>query len=354
MTRVEHAMVSCFYLSTVRKAALVSAARKSERSTMATIGYHASHEQFPPSELLRLAKRAEQAGFTAAMNSDHFNPWTDAQGQSGFAWSWMGAAMASTSLTMGVVNAPGQRYHPAIIAQALGTLGEMFPGRVWAALGSGQALNEAITGDGWPMKAERNARLLECVQIIRALLRGETVTHRGHVVVEEAKLYTRPSQMPRLIGAAITPETAKWVGSWADGMITIVQPKETLKKMIAAFREGGGEGKPLYLKVQLSWAKDEASARAQAHEQWGSNVFASSVLSELHLPSQFTELARFVKPDELDQAVRISSDLKRHLAWLQEDIGLGFTNLYLHNVNRQQEAFIDAFAENVLPALKKA
>src|SRR5919112_2448835 len=126
--------------------------------------YHCSHEQHAPSALLSYVRAAEAAGFAAAMCSDHFHPWTDAQGQSGFAWSWLGAALQATSLSLGTVNAPGARYHPAIIAQAAATLAEMFPGRFWFAIGSGEALNEAITGDAWPVKAERNARLQECAE----------------------------------------------------------------------------------------------------------------------------------------------------------------------------------------------
>src|SRR5215217_5219350 len=136
------------------------------------IGYHASHEQLPPSALLRSVVAAEAAGFQAAMCSDHFAPWSSRQGHSGFAWSWLGAALQATGLTFGVVNAPGQRYHPAIIAQAIGTLGSMYPGRFWAALGTGEASNEHITGQGWPRKEIRTARLGEAVEVIRKLLSG--------------------------------------------------------------------------------------------------------------------------------------------------------------------------------------
>lgn len=317
------------------------------------VGYHASHEQFPPSQLLGLVRKAEEAGFQAVLNSDHFHPWTEAQGQSGFVWSFMGAALAVTKLSMGAVNAPGQRYHPAIIAQALGTLGEMFPGRAWAALGSGQFLNEAITGQGWPAKDQRNARLRECVDIIRALFRGETVTHRGLVTVEEAKLYTRPAQAPLLVGAAITPKTAEWVGGWADGLITTSKPPDELRQVVEAFRRGGGEGKPMFLKVQLSYAADEARAREGAQRQWAANIFPSSVLSDLRRPSQFEEAASTVQPHDLNASVRISSSLQQHLDWLGEDVRLGFDRLYLHNVNREQAPFIEAFGEKVLPALQR-
>jgi coenzyme F420-dependent glucose-6-phosphate dehydrogenase len=148
---------------------------------MTRFGYHVSHEQFAPSDLLQWTKRAEEAGFDCAMSSDHFHPWSERQGQSGFAWSWLGAAMEATNLPFGIISAPGYRYHPAVIAQGAATLAQMYPDRLWLALGSGEAINESITGAAWPDKQERNARLFECAQIIRALFAGETVTHRGRV-----------------------------------------------------------------------------------------------------------------------------------------------------------------------------
>src|SRR6195952_2006965 len=153
---------------------------------MARIGFHASHEQFPPSELLSLVQHAEAAGFSCAMSSDHFKPWGPDQGQSGYAWAWLGAAMQAPKLPFGVISTPGYRYHPAILAQAGATLSEMYPDRVWMALGSGQRLNEQVTGLDWPNKAERNARLKECAEIIRALLDGERITHRGLITVIDA------------------------------------------------------------------------------------------------------------------------------------------------------------------------
>src|ERR671916_2907708 len=186
---------------------------------MPVIGFHASHEQIHPATLLDAVRVAEQVGFTAAMCSDHFSPWSARQGQSAFAWSWLGAALQATNLPFGVVNAPGQRYHPAIIAQAIGTLGAMYPGRFWAALGTGEASNEHITGDGWPRKDVRNARLRECVDVIRALLRGEEVSHDGLVRVDRARIWTMPDEPPLLLAAAVSAETAAWAADWADGII---------------------------------------------------------------------------------------------------------------------------------------
>lgn len=319
------------------------------------VGYHASHEQFAPSELLKYVGLAEKAGFAAVMSSDHFTPWSERQGQSGFAWSWLGAAMQATGLPFGMVCAPGQRYHPAIIAQAAATLAEMFPGRLWCAFGSGQYMNEHITGTGWISKPERNARLLECVQVIRALWAGETVSLKGEfITVDEAKLYTRPKETPLLLGAAITPDTAKWVATWADGIITTYKPAEKQQEFINAFREGGGEGKPMYLQAQTSYAKTDKAALEGAYDQWRNNILESRVLSELRMPNQFDAIGDLIRPEDLHDHIRISADPSQHVEWLQQDMEMGFERIFIHNVNREQERFIEVFGEKVLPALTTA
>jgi probable non-F420 flavinoid oxidoreductase len=318
---------------------------------MVPLGFHASHEQIAPSRLLEAARLAEQAGFTAAMCSDHFSPWSGRQGHSGFAWSWLGAALQATSLPFGVVNAPGQRYHPAIVAQAAATLAEMFPGRLWVALGSGEAANEHITGDRWPEKRVRNARLRECVEVMRALFAGEEVTHDGLVRVDRARLWTLPQEPPPLIGAAVSVETAAWVGGWADGLITINQPSAHLRAMIEAFRAGGGEGKPVYLQVHLSWAPTEEEATAIAYDQWRSNLFSPPVCWDLETVAHFDEAARHVRPEDLHGPVLISADPARHVDWLRELAELGFDGIWLHHVGQEQRPFLETFGEHVLPAL---
>ena len=319
----------------------------------ARIGFHASHEQFPPSELLALAQAVEQAGFGCAMSSDHFRAWGKAQGHSGYAWSWLGAAMATTRLPFGVISAPGYRYHPAILAQGAATLAEMFPGRLWFALGSGQRLNEDITGLAWPDKPERTARLRECADIIRALLAGETVTHRGRVTVVAAKLYSRPERPPPLLGAAVTAATAEAVGAWADGLLTISAAPDQMRRVIDAFRRGGGEGKPVIVQVALNWAPTEAEALAGAHEQWRTNMLAGDVNWELRTPEEFDTATRFVRPEDMREAVWISSDLGWHAERIAELAELGFDEIQLHQVGRNQRAFVEAFGERVLPALRR-
>ncbi|MDD5702503.1 MAG: TIGR03885 family FMN-dependent LLM class oxidoreductase [Dehalococcoidales bacterium] len=282
------------------------------------VGYHASHEQFKPGYLLKLAQQAEAEGFRAGMCSDHFSPFSVHQGQSGYTWSWLGAALQATSLSFGTVSAPGQRYHPAILAQAVATLSQMFPERLWIALGSGQNINEGITGERWPAKAERNRRLIESAGIIRSLLAGETVTQHGSTCTESARLYTRPDKAPLIMGAAITPATAEWVGRWADGLITISRPAEKMKKVIEAFRRGGGKDKPMYLKVQLSYDRTEEDALQGAWEQWRTVIFPSAVLTELRLPEHLDAAAVFISPEEMRKHVLISSDMEKHKMWLKE------------------------------------
>jgi probable non-F420 flavinoid oxidoreductase len=287
------------------------------------------------------------------MCSDHFHPWSEGQGHSGFAWSWLGAALEATNLPFGVVTVPGGwRYHPAVIAQAAATLAEMYPGRFWIAPGSGELLNEHVVGQRWPAKAERNARLLEAVEIIRALWAGETVTHDGLLRIEEAKLYSLPAVPPRIVGAALSPETAGWMGGWADGLITIVGERESMRRIVEAFRRGGGEGKPIYLQAQLAFAGTDEAALRGAWEQWRAALFPSPVLADLRTPAQFDAVAAAVTPDEVSGKMRVSADPERHLRWLEEDLALGFAEVNLHNVCREeQERFIDVFGEAVLPRL---
>ena len=321
---------------------------------MTRFGYHASHEQHAPGRLLEFVRAAEEAGFEAAMCSDHFLPWLDGQGESGFAWSWLGAALEATSLSFGTVTAPGWRYNPAILAQAAATLASMYPRRLWVACGSGEALNEHITGAPWPPKSERNERLRECVRIMRALWAGETVTTRGRVRVAEAKLYTRPEEPPLVLGAALSEETASFVGGWADGLMTVGGEPKQVAARVRAFRESGGEGRPVFVQHSLSWAPSDAEAKREALEQWRFAALGGDVLGTLQTPAQFEAASRFVTADDLAKTVRISASLERHAEWLSAYVELAIDAVYCFHVGRDQRAFIDAFGERVLPALAAA
>nr|WP_277600624.1 TIGR03885 family FMN-dependent LLM class oxidoreductase [Altericroceibacterium xinjiangense] len=318
------------------------------------MGFHASHEQFPPEELLKLASLAQQAGFDAAMCSDHFHPWSPSQGQSGFTWSWLGAAMQATQLPFGTMAIPGGwRYHPAIVAQAGATLSRMFPGRfLWLALGSGEALNERIVGQGWPEKAERNRRLKEAAEIIRALWAGETVNRDGAIPVEDARLYTGPHDPPPLLyGAALSPETAGWLGGWADGLLTVGAKTEQLRPIVDAFRRGGGEGKKLGLQVHVSWAASEEEAREQAHTHWRFNVVPPGAAELLRTPEQFDAATSTVRPEDMEDYVLMSPDPAFYVEALREFRSLGFEEIYVHNVGTNQREFVEAFGREVLPHL---
>jgi probable non-F420 flavinoid oxidoreductase len=340
---------------------------------MTLVGFHNSHEQVHPAALLAASQRAEQAGFDAAMCSDHWAPWGVAQGHSGFAWSWLGAAMATTGLPFGVVNAPGQRYHPAVVAQAAATLGAMFPGRFWVALGSGENVNEHITGDAWPAKDVRDARLRECVEVIRALLDGEEVTHYGLVRVHRAKLWTLPEVRPLLIGPAVTPQTARRHADWADGLVTVNQKPEVLERVVKEYRDAGGRGS-VALQVHVCWAPDPDTAMAVARQQWRGNAFGPPLAWDLVTPEDFDARASSMDDATIRGSVLVEHDPSRLRDRLAALVGLGFDAVYLHQVatdprpghdkhddaaatatprSATLDAFLDMAAEHLVPQLKE-
>ena len=241
-----------------------------------------------------------------------------------------------------------------IVAQAAATLAEMHPDRFWLAVGSGEALNEAITGDQWPSKDERNARLKECVDVMRRLWAGETVSMRGHLTTKAARLYVKPQRPPMLLGAALSEETASWLGSWADGLITVAMPGEKLRRVVDAFQAGGGAGKPMFLQVALSFAASDDEALAAAHDQWRQSTLSSEQVSDLETPADFDRASAKATSEDVRSQMRISADIEQHIAWMQDDQALGFSRIYLHNVARQyQQQFIRICASRVLPALQR-
>lgn len=322
---------------------------------MVFVGFHCSHEQRPPRALLAAAQAAERAGFDGAMCSDHFAPWNARQGESGFALSWIGAALATTSYPIGMVNAPGQRYHPAIVAQAFATISEMFPGRFWAALGSGENMNEHITGDPWPDKEVRNARLRESVDVIRRLFDGEEVTHHGLVEVHRARLWTRPAEPPPLFAAAVSPETAAWAASWADGLATVAQPPEALERVVDAYRSRGGRG-PCILQVHVSYADTDAEAYAMARHEWINGVVAPPLAWDLQQPHEFDAAASELDEDTLEQklreAVLVDADPSALGERIADLVGIGFDRVYLHHVGEQQDGFLDVAQSALIPRLR--
>ncbi|MEU1971584.1 TIGR03885 family FMN-dependent LLM class oxidoreductase [Microbacterium sp. NPDC019599] len=316
------------------------------------IGFHASHEQFPPSTLLSLVHQAEAAGFDAAMCSDHFAPWGLAQAQSGYSWSWLAAALATTSLRIGVVTAPGQRMHTAVAAQAVATLEEMFPGRFWAALGSGEALNEHITGDAWPAKADRETRLRAVVDVMRRLLAGERVDHDGAVRVHDARLWTRPAEPPPLLGAAVSRETAEWVAGWADGLVTVGHDPEALRRVVEAYRDAGGRG-PCAVQVHVALGATEDEALGVAAAQWRQATVPGHVMWDLEQPEDFDARSHPGDDEALRAGVLIGADADAMAARVAELAGCGFDEAYLHHVGVDQSVFIARAGDELLPALRR-
>ncbi len=289
---------------------------------------------------------AEKAGFRHAFSSDHLQPWQANQAHSGFTWSWLGSAMALTEkMSFSAITVPcGWRYHPVVLAQAIASLGQMFPGRLpWIALGSGEAINEfPVTGE-WPSKRERNALLKQGAQIIRDLLAGETVNSNAPIRCQDAKIWSRPEGgATQLVAAATSAATAEWAGSWADGLLTIGEP-EVLKRIVEAFRRGGGDGKPIHLKLDLSWARSYDEAVANAHTQWRFAAVGGDAGWDLRRPTDFEQATRFVRPEDMSSIVLISDSLD----WFEErmtELGqLGLSSIDIHNVGRNQLEFIDAF-----------
>ena len=322
------------------------------------IGYAASFEQFHPTDLLRSCQQAEGAGFTAVMASDHFHPWVPGQGQSAFVWSWMGALGATTGLRFGTgVTPPGYRYHPAIIAQAAATLEAMYPGRFYLGLGAGEALNEHIVGEYWPEAPVRLERLMESIEIIQALFTGKVIKHRGgHFTVESAKLYTLPPAPPPIYVATSGPIMAGRTGRFTDGLITVGAADEKLAMLVDRFEKGAREaGKdvkamPKLLQVKVSYAESVEAAMEAAVKEWP-NGGMNFPKADIRNPEDFEAMAKLVRPENYKNRVLISPDPAEHAAHIQHFVDLGFDEIYIHNVGRNQEEFIRVYGEQVIPAL---
>lgn len=310
------------------------------------VGYHAPHEQYPPRELLGHLIAADRAGFRAGMCSDHLAPFTTAQGNSGFAWTWLGAALQATSMTMGVVSCPGYRYHPAVLAQAAATCAQMFPDRFWMALGSGEALNEHVTGEAWPAKPERNARLEESAQAMRTLLAGGEVTHEGRITLDRARLWSLPERPPRLLGAALSEATAAWVATWADGLITVNQPDKKLRNVVQAFQQAGAS-KRMVLQAQVSWHPEYAQALQAAHTEWSMGALSPGQLEDLATPADFDAAVQDVPPSAVTASVEVLDSMEALASRLAAWEAMGFDAVHLHNVGRNQGEFIREAARHL-------
>lgn len=323
---------------------------------MLVIGYHASHEQFSPSELLRYVRDAEAAGFDAIMTSDHITPWSERQRNSGNNWAWLGAAMSNTSLPFGSLAIPGGwRYHPVVLAHMIATVSEMFPDRLrWIGAGSGEAMNEHVVGEGWPDKAERNQRLRAGCDIMHALMMGDMLTtDNPWFTVDRAQIWSRPQKAPRIFGAALSSDTADWMGGWTDGLLTVRKPSEELTKMIDRFRAGGGDGKPVAVQLQLSWGQSNEEARKAAWDQWRVAAVSPDHLANLETAHEFDLETEAVSPEEMDDVIPLVTTAREVLDLIEDMKSCRVDEIYIHNVSRDQSAFLKFMASEVMPAIDR-
>jgi coenzyme F420-dependent glucose-6-phosphate dehydrogenase len=318
---------------------------------MLQIGFKLCSEEHGPNDLVQYARRAEGAGFTFAMISDHFHPWIDRQGQSPFVWNVIGAiAQATESLRLGTgVTCPTMRIHPAIIAQAAATSAAMMPGRFWFGVGTGENLNEHVLGDHWPAADIRRDMLEEAVKVIRLLWQGGTQSHYGnYYVVENARLYTLHDEPPPILVAGKGPRATELAGRIGDGFIT-TSPKAEL---VAAFHESGGIGKPCMGEASVCWAPTEAEARRTAYECWPTAGFKGELTAELATPTHFEQAAEMVREEDVAKEIVCGPDPERHIEEIKKFAEAGFDHVWVHQVGPDQEGCLRFYEREVLPKVR--
>lgn len=314
---------------------------------MVQIGYALSSEEHTPADLVRHASLAEEAGFPFALISDHYHPWIDRQGHSPFVWSVIGGiATATEQLQLGTgVTCPTIRIHPAVIAQAAATSAAMMPGRFFLGVGSGENLNEHITGQRWPEADVRQDMLEEAVAVMRLLWQGGTQSHHGaYFTVENARLYTLPLEPVPVMVAASGTKAAELAGRIGDGLISTAPSKET----VDAFSKSGGKG-PRYGQLTVCWAPDEARAVQTAHEIWPNSALPGELGQELPTPAHFEQATQLVTPEKVKEEVVVGPDASQYLAKIDEFIKAGFDHVYLHQIGPDQEGFIRFCRQEILP-----
>ena len=324
----------------------------------ARIGYAAMLEQYGPNEIVDLCASAEGAGFSGVMAADHFQPWIPKQGQASFVWEVLAVVGSKTAGDLGPgVTCPSFRMHPAIVAQAAATLEVFYPGRTWLGLGSGEALNEHVFAPYWPETPERINRMFEAIEIITKLFSGKDVKHDGRFFkMETGRLWTMPQKAPPIYVATAGPVTAKRTGQLADGIITVGATEGKLQTVFDKFAEGAREaGKdpdkmPKILQLHLSWAETDEQAVANAMSEWP-NGGMPYPKQDIRSPMDFEAMAKFVRTEDFKGRMLMSADLEAHRREIQKYLDMGFDQIYLHNVGRNQVEWIDAFGREVLPKL---
>ena len=237
---------------------------------MTDFGFFLSSEELAPAELVAAGQRAAEAGFGRLWVSDHYHPWTSAQGESPFVWSVLGALAATTDARLTTaVTCPTDRIHPAVIAQAAATVASLAPGRLSLGVGSGERLNEHILGGPWPPPNIRLERLEEAITVIRELWKGETLTHRGtHYTVDGARIFSLPEQLPPILVSGFGPDATRLAARVGDGWITVRPDAE----LLSTYRDSGGTG-VTHAGMKICWAESADDAAKTAHRLWGFEAF---------------------------------------------------------------------------------
>ncbi|HVE62844.1 MAG TPA: TIGR03557 family F420-dependent LLM class oxidoreductase [Mycobacteriales bacterium] len=316
---------------------------------MVSYGYALSSEEHPPTALVANARRAEELGFDFLSVSDHFHPWVDAQGHSPFVWAVLGGIAGATErIQVGTgVTAPIQRIHPAIIAQASATVAAMMPGRFFFGVGTGEALNEHVTGRHWPPADVRLEMLEEAVGIIREMWRGELFSHRGrHYTVENARLYTTPESAPPVIVSGAGPKSADLAGRIGDGYWGMAPDAG----LIEAFHRAGGSG-PRYAQVTLCWAEREDEARKTAVQQWPNTALPGQLAQELALPSFFESATSVLSDEQILENIPCGPQLEPILQSVHTYRDAGFDHIYFHQIGPDQRGFLSFAERELLPSL---
>lgn len=316
---------------------------------MPELGFALSSEDHPPNELVRQAVLAERAGFPFALISDHFHPWTDAQGHSPFVWSTLGGiAQATERIRVGTgVTCPTIRIHPAIVAQAAATVACMMPGRFFLGVGTGENLNEHVTGARWPLPDERLELLEEAVEAIRLLWQGGERTHRGrHYVVDHARIYTLPDELPPILVAASKPNAAEVAARIGDGLISTAPDEE----VVSAWEGAGGKGDRIGM-IHCAYDRDAKAGLERATRLWPNTAIQGPAGQDYARPADFEETAAMVTEEDMAETTPHGPDPEPYLEQIRKFDEAGFTHVYVHQIGDNQDEFCEFARRELMPRL---
>ncbi len=322
---------------------------------MTRFGYTLMTEQSGPRELVAYAVKAEDVGFDFEVSSDHYSPWLMSQGHAPYAWTVLGAVAQATSRVelATYVTCPIIRYHPAVVAQKAATLQLLSDGRFILGLGSGENLNEHITGEGWPPVAQRQDMLEEAVTIIRELHTGELTTWEGdYFRVDSARVWDVPEGgVP--IGLAVSGDkSVERFAPLGDHLITTEPNAEAVQGWDAI---KGNQASRKIGQIPICWDPDEKNAVARAHDQFRWFAGGWSVNADLPTPAGFTGASQFVRPEDVAESIPCGPDLDAIVEAVKPFWEAGFTDVALVQVGDEgQSEFLEKAAAPLLDKLRRA